>query len=68
LNSNIRKTKAEAVIDAAHKDMRERYPYTLKWDRPMTSEAAGIYHMTRGFVSVELYDAVERELKIVKKG
>lgn len=28
---------------------------TLDWDKPMTSKQAAVYHLTGGFIAVELY-------------
>jgi len=32
----------------------------LEWDKPMTSKQAAKYHLTGGFVTVELYRAQQR--------
>ena len=39
----------------------------LYWDKSMTSKQAAHYHLTGGFVAVELYRAVERENKLLKE-
>lgn len=28
---------------------------TLDWDKPMTSKQAAVYHLTGGFIAIELY-------------
>jgi len=35
----------------------------LKWEKPMTSLQAGHYHLTKGFVAAELYEAEYRRIK-----
>ena len=32
--------------------------HTLEWTKPMSSHQAAKYHMTNGFVAVELYNIV----------
>lgn len=39
----------------------------LEWTKPMTSNQAAGYHMTAGFVAVELYNATVRELEAARR-
>ena len=39
----------------------------LRWEPPMTSKQAQRYHMTKGFVAIELYEATLRELEQARK-
>lgn len=54
----------EGVLQKLPVEAKTIHDSTLSWIRPMTSEQAARYHMTKGFVAAELYEGTKRQANV----